>query len=126
MGKGKHDSKSLTIKFKRLSNGRFTLINVLANSEVVKLQQHLSLLKQEYSKLQTKYRDLESRYTYIAATNGDSIDSDVSNSFASRLVNTICNLYESETYSDLKIKLSGERWLLTFNLFVTQIVRKNH
>ncbi|XP_060532687.1 rabankyrin-5 isoform X2 [Cylas formicarius] len=76
----------------------------MANSEVVKLQQHLALLKQEYSKLQNKYRDLESRYTYIAATNGDSVDSDISNSFASRLVNTISQLYNSELYSDIKIK----------------------
>lgn len=96
---------------------------------MVKLQQHLSLLKQEYSKLQTKYRDLESRYTYIAATNGDSIDSDVSNSFASRLVNTICNLYESETYSDLKIKLIGERSLFIrfeyiFITFISQGYKK--
>ncbi|XP_066251901.1 rabankyrin-5 isoform X2 [Euwallacea similis] len=77
----------------------------MANSEVVKLQQHLSLLKQEYSKLQTKYRDLESRYTYITATSGDSIDNDLLNSFASRLVTTISNLYNSEKYSDIEIKL---------------------
>ncbi|ERL90046.1 hypothetical protein D910_07404, partial [Dendroctonus ponderosae] len=75
------------------------------NSEVIKLQQHLSLLKQEYATLQTKYRDLESRYTYIAATNGDATDSDITNSFASRLVNTISNLHDSEVYSDIKIKL---------------------
>ncbi|CAH1132015.1 unnamed protein product [Ceutorhynchus assimilis] len=90
----------------------------MANSEVVKLQQHLSLLKQEYSKLQTKYRDLESRYTYIAATNGDSTENDISNSFASRLVNTISNLYDSDNYSDIKIKfldkvMPGHKIILT-------------
>ncbi|XP_030757368.1 rabankyrin-5 [Sitophilus oryzae] len=77
----------------------------MANSEVYKLQQHLSLLKQEYSKLQTKYHNLESRYAYIAATNNDSTENDISNSFASRLVTTISKLYDSSLYSDINIKL---------------------
>lgn len=68
---------------------------------MTKLQQHLSLLKQEYTKLQIKYRDLEQKYNAIAATNGDSAEE----TFASRLLNTISKLYNSENYSDIKIKL---------------------
>nr|XP_023017767.1 rabankyrin-5 [Leptinotarsa decemlineata] len=72
------------------------------SSEVTKLQQHLSLLKQEYSKLQTKYREIESKYNTIAATNNENTE----DTFASRLLKTISSLYDSEIYSDIKIKLA--------------------
>ncbi|XP_056639998.1 rabankyrin-5 [Diorhabda sublineata] len=84
------------------------------SSEVIKLQQHLSLLKQEYSKLLTKYRDIEFKYNNLVA-------SDIKNTedtFASRLLKMINNLYDSETYSDIKIKLkdreiNGHKLVLT-------------
>ncbi|CAH1099532.1 unnamed protein product, partial [Psylliodes chrysocephalus] len=71
------------------------------SSEAAKLQQHLQLLKQEYSKLQIKYREIEYKYNNLVA-------SDIKNAedtFASRLLKLINNLYDSETYSDIKIKL---------------------
>ncbi|KAJ8978783.1 hypothetical protein NQ317_015507 [Molorchus minor] len=71
------------------------------SSEVVKLQQHLSLLKQEYSKLQTKYREIEQKYNTIAASSTDSTQ----DTFAARLLKTISHLYDSDTFSDLKVKL---------------------
>jgi ankyrin repeat protein len=70
-------------------------------SEVKKLQQHLALLKEEYSKLQTKYHEIENKYNAIAATSADNIE----DTFAARLLSTVSNLYNSETYSDIKIKL---------------------
>lgn len=72
--------------------------------EVTKLQQHLSLLKQEYSKLQTKYHEVEAKYNTIAAANSKN----PGETFASRLLRTISSLYDSETYSDIKIKLSDK------------------
>lgn len=74
--------------------------NFIAQAEINKLQQHLTLLKQEYTKLQAKYTNLERKYSNITAENGDCTDS-----FASNLLRTITKLYNSETYSDIKIKL---------------------
>lgn len=70
-----------------------------------KLQQHLVLLKEEYSKLQVKYNDLESKYSALAATSGI----DAENTFVARLLETISTLYNSETYSDVKIKLLDKK-----------------
>nr|CAI5848874.1 unnamed protein product [Callosobruchus analis] len=74
------------------------------STEVAKLQQHLSLLKHEYSKLQTKYHDVEFKYNAIAASNGKGTD----DTFASRLLKTVSNLYNSETYSDIDIILKDK------------------
>lgn len=71
------------------------------SAEVTKLQQHLTLLKQEYSKLQTKYHDIEAKYNNIAGTNNANIEE----TFASKLLRIIHDLYNSEIYSDIKIKL---------------------
>lgn len=51
--------------------------------------------------MQGKYRELEQKYNAIAATTGDSAEE----TFASRLLNTISKLYNSENHSDIKIKL---------------------
>lgn len=70
-------------------------------AEINKLQQHLTLLKQEYTKLQAKYTNLERKYSNITAENGG----DYNDSFASNLLRTINKLYNSETFSDIKIRL---------------------
>lgn len=62
----------------------------------------MTLLKQEYSKLQTKYLEIEAKYNNIATANGPINEE----TFAARLLRTISGLYDSETYSDLKIKTS--------------------
>lgn len=67
------------------------------------MQQHLTLLKQEYSKLQTKYHEIEEKYNNVAAVNGSTEDT-----FASRLLGTISSLYDSEIYSDIKIKIADK------------------
>lgn len=51
--------------------------------------------------MQTKYREIETKYSTIAASNGDNSE----DTFASRLLKTINNLYDSETFSDIKIRL---------------------
>lgn len=64
----------------------------------------MTLLKQEYSKLQTKYHDIEAKYNNIAAAN--SVDTE--ETFASRLLRIISNLYDSDIYSDIKIKCANK------------------
>ena len=65
------------------------------------MQQHLALLKQEYSKLQNLYNETESKYSSLAANCGLSEE----DTFASRLLSTVAGLHDSETFSDIKIKL---------------------
>lgn len=71
------------------------------NSEIKKLQNHLTLLRDEYSKLQKKYNEIEIKYNAIAASSGNSTE----DTFAFRLLNHVSNLYGSSLYSDIKIKL---------------------
>ncbi|KAK9876365.1 hypothetical protein WA026_012674 [Henosepilachna vigintioctopunctata] len=73
----------------------------MANTEVKKLQNHLSLLRDEYSKLQKKYYDIELKYNAMAASSEDNMEE----TFAFRLLNHVRNLYDSVLYSDIKIKL---------------------
>lgn len=72
----------------------------MALSEVDKLQQHLALLKQEYSKLQDKYNEIVGKYSVLASSGTNE------NSFAASLLKLVGGLYNSETYSDIKIKLA--------------------
>lgn len=80
-------------------------IFLAGQSEVKKLQQHLALLKEEYSKLQSKYHEIENKYNAISATNGENSE----DTFAAHLLQTVANLYNSETYSDIKIKLCDRK-----------------
>nr|XP_023411907.1 rabankyrin-5 [Loxodonta africana] len=76
----------------------------MAEEEVAKLEKHLMLLRQEYVKLQKKLAETEKRCTLLAAqANKDSS----SESFISRLLTIVADLYEQEQYSDLKIKVGG-------------------
>lgn len=74
----------------------------IAQAEITKLQQHLSLLKEEYTRLQDKYRDVEGKYNALAASSGST---DMEDNFAFRLLKIIASLYDSTTYSDLIIAL---------------------
>lgn len=76
----------------------------LASSEVTKLQQHLTLLKEEYGKLQSHCAEVERKYTLAAASAGDLSET----SFVARLLMTVATLYGRETYSDIKIKLQNK------------------
>ncbi|XP_035889134.1 LOW QUALITY PROTEIN: rabankyrin-5-like [Phyllostomus discolor] len=77
----------------------------MAEEEVAKLEKHLMLLRQEYVKLQKKLAETEKRCSLLAAQ----ANKDNSNeSFISRLLMIVADLYEQEQYSDLKIKV-GDR-----------------
>ncbi|XP_052802681.1 rabankyrin-5-like isoform X2 [Mya arenaria] len=71
--------------------------------EVVKLQNHLRLLREEYVKLQKRLAETERKYQVLAASAGQGGD----NNFVNRLLNTVAELFDKELYSDLVIHLEG-------------------
>ncbi|XP_058020334.1 rabankyrin-5 isoform X2 [Ahaetulla prasina] len=75
--------------------------------EVAKLEKHLMLLRQEYVKLQKKLTETERKCTLLAA---QSNKENASDSFISRLLTIVAELYGQEQYSDLKIKV-GDRYI---------------
>ncbi|EEC09893.1 ankyrin repeat containing protein [Ixodes scapularis] len=72
-------------------------------AEVAKLQRHLSLLREEYVKLQARHAEVERKYNVAVAASGNA-DAD---SFVSRLLKTVANLFDQELYSDLTVQLDG-------------------
>ncbi|CAF0740586.1 unnamed protein product [Adineta steineri] len=72
-------------------------------SEVVKLQQHLVLLREEYVKLQQRHKTLERNFNVLNSTT--KLDQ---NSFVCRLLKIVADLFNRELYSDITIKLDGE------------------
>lgn len=72
-------------------------------TEVTKLQQHLVLLREEYVKLQQRYKTLERNFNVLNSTT--KLDQD---SFVSRLLKIVAELFNRELYSDITIKLDGE------------------
>uniref|UniRef100_A0A8C4XB39 Ankyrin repeat and FYVE domain containing 1 n=1 Tax=Erpetoichthys calabaricus TaxID=27687 RepID=A0A8C4XB39_ERPCA len=78
----------------------------LETEEVTKLQKHLTLLRQEYVKMQQKLADTEKRCAMLEAqANQES----TSESFISRLLSIVADLYQQEQYSDLKIKIGDKK-----------------
>ncbi|KAM7311320.1 rabankyrin-5 [Ixodes scapularis] len=75
----------------------------MAEGEVAKLQRHLSLLREEYVKLQARHAEVERKYNVAVAASGNA-DAD---SFVSRLLKTVANLFDQELYSDLTVQLDG-------------------
>lgn len=63
--------------------------------EVAKLEKHLMLLRQEYVKLQKKLAETEKRCTLLAAQANKESSSE---SFISRLLTIVADLYEQEQY----------------------------
>jgi hypothetical protein len=61
--------------------------------EIVKLQQHLVLLREEYVKLQQRYKSLEKNYNILNVTT--KLDQD---SFVCRLLKTVADLFNRELY----------------------------
>ncbi|KAM6907612.1 rabankyrin-5 isoform 2-T2 [Xenentodon cancila] len=84
----------------------------MAEEEVAKLQKHLALLRQEYVKMQQKLADTERRCAMLAAqTPGQTtVDPATAETFISRLLDIVANLFRQEQYSDLKVKVAGEQF----------------
>ncbi|XP_069470823.1 rabankyrin-5 isoform X2 [Ambystoma mexicanum] len=76
-----------------------------ALEEVAKLKKHLALLRQEYVKMQQKLAETEKKCTLLAAQANKESSSD---SFISRLLTIVAELYQQEHYSDLKIKVGDQ------------------
>uniref|UniRef100_A0A3B4Y6H0 Ankyrin repeat and FYVE domain containing 1 n=1 Tax=Seriola lalandi dorsalis TaxID=1841481 RepID=A0A3B4Y6H0_SERLL len=83
----------------------------MAEEEVAKLQKHLALLRQEYVKMQQKLADTERRCAVLAAqASGQGSSSPAAaDTFISRLLDIVADLYQQEQYSDLKVKVAGEK-----------------
>ncbi|XP_029546207.1 rabankyrin-5 [Salmo trutta] len=87
----------------------------MAEEEVAKLQKHLALLRQEYVKMQQKLADTERRCAMLAAQASvqGSTKASVARSedtFISRLLEIVAELYQQDQYSDLKVTV-GETTL---------------
>lgn len=67
---------------------------------MAKLQKHLALLRQEYVKMQQKLADTERRCAVLAAqTSGQGSTSPVAaETFISRLLDIVADLYQQEQY----------------------------
>ena len=80
------------------------------SAEVVKLKNHLSLLREEYVKLQGKHSELERKYAIAVAANtsggDDGAHTSESDTFVSKLLTSVANLYDKEDYSDVLLQLS--------------------
>ncbi|XP_069982534.1 rabankyrin-5 isoform X2 [Penaeus vannamei] len=83
--------------------------NVIVNEEmshvqdeVGKLQQHLSLLREQYVKLQERYTALEQQHAIVTA--GTQV-SEGEDSFVTRLLRFVADLYDKEKYSDMSVHL---------------------
>ncbi|XP_046578318.1 rabankyrin-5-like [Haliotis rubra] len=79
----------------------------MAEGEVAKLQNHLSLLREEYVKLQNKYADLERKYQVAVAGSG----AGAQDTFVSRLLKLVADLFDKDQYSDLLVHLEGGQQL---------------
>ncbi|XP_017684326.1 PREDICTED: rabankyrin-5 [Lepidothrix coronata] len=77
----------------------------MAEEEVAKLEKHLMLLRQEYVKLQKKLVDTERRCSLLAV---EANQDNASDTFISRLLTIVAELYQQEQYSDLKIKVGDK------------------
>lgn len=71
-------------------------ILLLLSVELQKVQNHLSLLRQEYVKLQNKYVELEQKYNLLVVESGGGEYE--KGSFVSRLLNSVAELYDKELY----------------------------
>ena len=70
--------------------------------QVAKLERHLSLLRQEYVKLQNKHIDLEQKYSVAVATSGQTGEHE--NTFVSRLLKTVAELFDKDLYRYGQVK----------------------
>ncbi|XP_014670719.1 PREDICTED: rabankyrin-5-like [Priapulus caudatus] len=89
---------------------------MMADGELGKLQRHLALLHNEYVKLQKKYDELEKKHNLLVASSGEQ---DGEETFVSRLLTTVADLYDEELYSDLIVTLEGGHKLKAHKFVLT-------
>ncbi|KAF6038879.1 ANKFY1 [Bugula neritina] len=70
----------------------------------LKLQKHLSLLREEYVKLQTKFEEMSRKYEIASAASPQS----GGDGFVFRLLSIVSQLYDKSQYSDLVINVDGK------------------
>ncbi|EDO27909.1 predicted protein, partial [Nematostella vectensis] len=73
--------------------------------QVAKLERHLGLLREEYVKLQNKLVEMEHKYSIAKASAGQGEE----NSFVSRLLKTVADLYDKDLYSDITVSFGGQK-----------------
>lgn len=69
--------------------------------EVVKLQNHLSLLREEYVKLQNRLAEVEKKYQIAVAASGQGGD----DNFVARLLKTVSDLFDKELYRYIHLRV---------------------
>jgi hypothetical protein len=74
---------------------------VIGAGEITKLQQHLSLLKEEYVKLQAHCNEIEKKYALAAAVSGEANE----NSFIVKLLQTVAGLFDQQLYRYIQLPL---------------------
>lgn len=95
-----HNMFTLKYQLKSLMNYTFL---VAFSGEVAKLQNHLSLLREEYVKLQNRLAEVEKKYQIAVAASGQGGD----DNFVSRLLKTVSDLFDKELYRCIPLVLLG-------------------
>ena len=89
-------------QFQQVTQKKNNLFCISAQAEVVKLQQHLKLLQEEYAQLQNRNVEIQKKYENLAIALNQNDETD---SFPSQILSLVKRLHNSETYSDIRIKL---------------------
>lgn len=95
-----HNMFTLKYHLKSLMNYTFL---VAFSGEVAKLQNHLSLLREEYVKLQNRLAEVEKKYQIAVAASGQGGD----DNFVARLLKTVSDLFDKELYRCIPLVLWG-------------------
>lgn len=90
------------------------MVSIMPAEEVQKLQKHLALLRQEYVKMQQKLVETERRCSVLAAQASlPGSASQASDSFISRLLAIVADLFQQEQYRwevDMNMQSHTVRW----------------
>ena len=84
-----------TGKFPQIIRQKFVYIYDVLNTEAEKLQQRLSLLREEYVKLQKHCEAIEKDRSQLLATSGAQNDS---NSFVANILKAIASMFKNPEY----------------------------
>ena len=93
-----------------MGKGRLSYVYTLIAAEVEKLQQHLSLLREQYVRLQERYTALEQQHTIAVASSQATEGED---SFVSRLLRFVAELYDKVMYLCIVVRLQSMPVIIT-------------